>query len=80
MPTTNPRITITATGDIAHILDVESRLHPDLPPSALVALLIKRGHAALTATTDRAELVRKMAGGVSYPTGYLDDQRADWAS
>ena len=55
VPTTKPRITITATGDIEQILAVEQRLHPELSPSALVTMLVRRGHAA--AETPRRDLV-----------------------
>lgn len=42
VPTTKQRITITATGELERILDAQARLHPDLSPSALVAMLIER--------------------------------------
>lgn len=76
MPTTKPRITITATGDIEQILAVEQRLHPELSPSALVMMLVRRGHAA--AETPRREFVEALAGGVSYPASYRDDLRDEW--
>ena len=47
VPTIKQRITITATGDLERILDAQARLHPDLSPSALVAMLVERGHACL---------------------------------
>ena len=77
MPTTKQRITITATGHLEEILAVESRLHPELTPAALVGLLIERGHAA-GPHADRAEFVRALAGGVRYPDDYLDELRDEW--
>ncbi len=79
MPTTKQRITITATGDIEEILAVEARLHPDLAPSELVAMLIRRGHLADDSVGHgRADLVRALAGGVEYPVGYLQTLRDEW--
>jgi len=77
MPTTKQRITITATGHLQEILAIESRLHPELAPAALVGLLIERGHAA-GPHANRAELVRALAGGVEYPDNYLNDLRDEW--
>lgn len=76
MPTAKQRITITATGDLEQILAVEQRLHPDLSPSALVSLLIRRGHAA--GEHSRRNLVEALAGGLHYPAGYLDQLREEW--
>ncbi|WP_020379396.1 hypothetical protein [Candidatus Microthrix parvicella] len=71
MPTTKQRITITATGELERILDAQARLHPDLSPSALVAMLIERGHAASSEALGREALVRGLAGSQTYPAGYL---------
>lgn len=76
MPTTKQRITITATGDLETILALEQRLHPDLSPSALVAMLIRRGHVA--GDRSRRERVESLAGGEHYPAGYLDQLRDEW--
>ncbi|MEM9749156.1 MAG: hypothetical protein AAF945_20885 [Actinomycetota bacterium] len=78
MPTSKQRITITATGRLEEILAVESQLHPELSPSALVALLVERGHEAGAGAADRAERVRALAGGIEYPDGYLDALRDEW--
>ena len=76
MPTTKQRITITATGDLEQILAVEQRLHPDLSPSALVVMLVRRGHEA--ANLPRRELVESLAGGERYPDDYRDELRGEW--
>jgi hypothetical protein len=76
VPTTKQRITITATGELERILLVEQRLHPELSPSALVAMLVQRGHQA--ADLPRRALVEALAGGEQYPQGYLDELRAEW--
>lgn len=79
MPTTKQRITITATGDIEEILAIQARLHPELAPSELVAMLIRRGHLADdSAGNGRESLVRALAGGVEYPAGYLQTLRDEW--
>ncbi len=78
MPTSKQRITITATGELEEILGVESRLHPELSPSELVAMLIERGHRAEVGASGRETLVRSLAGGVDYPDGYLDTLRDEW--
>lgn len=78
VPTTKQRITITATGELERILAVEHRLHPELSPSALVALLVRRGHEA--GDRDRRALVEDLAGGERYPEGYLGDLRDEWPS
>jgi len=77
MPTTKQRITITATGHLQEILAVESRLHPELAPAALVGLLIERGHSA-GPHANRSELVRTLAGGLEYPDHYVDKLRDEW--
>ena len=78
MPTTKQRITITATGELERILEAEARLHPDLSPSALVAMLIERGHAAGGIEVGREALVRGLAGIQSYPADYLEELRDEW--
>lgn len=78
MPTTKQRITITATGRLEEILAVEARLHPDLSPSALVALLVERGHLVGEGDVTRRERVAALAGGVEYPEGYLAELRDEW--
>lgn len=78
MPTTKPRITVTATGDLEQILAVESRLHPDLSPSELVVMLVRRGHAAARDAAHRATLVAALAGGVEYPKGEREALRDEW--
>ncbi len=70
------RITITATGELEQILAVEQRLHPELSPSALVTMLVRRGHLAGDRT--RRALVESLAGGERYPDGYLDELRDEW--
>jgi len=76
MPTMKQRITITATGDLEQILAVEQRLHPELSPSALVAMLVRRGHLA----TDRSrrDVVEALAGGERYPDHYRNRLRDEW--
>jgi hypothetical protein len=78
MPTTKQRITITATGNLERILDAQSRLHPNLSPSELVALLIERGHAASSEVIGREAVVRGLAGMQPYPDGYLWELRDEW--
>jgi hypothetical protein len=78
MPTTKQRITITATGELERILAIEAQLHPLLSPSALVAMLVERGHAAGATPSERSRLVRSLAGTIEYPPGYLDDLRNEW--
>lgn len=67
---------ITATGELERILDVEQQLHPELSPSALVALLVQRGH--LADDRSRRDLVEGLAGGVHYPDEYRAQLRAEW--
>jgi len=74
--TVKQRITITATGDLEQILAIEQRLHPDLSPSALVVMLVQRGHLATDRT--RRELVQALAGGEQYPDGYRQNLRDEW--
>lgn len=76
MPTTKQRITITATGELERILQVEQRLHPELSPSELVAMLVRRGHQA--GHTSRRDLVEALAGGIHYPADYLAESRREW--
>lgn len=79
MPTTKQRITITATGDIEEILSIQARLHPELAPSELVAMLIRLGHLAdNSAGNGRAQFVRALAGGIEYPAGHLETLRDEW--
>jgi hypothetical protein len=77
MPTTKQRITVTATGDLERILEVQAALHPELSPSELVLFLVARGHAA-GLQDDRHQLVERLAGGVHYPRGERDALRAEW--
>ena len=79
MPTIKQRITITATGDLEQILAVEQRLHPELSPSALVTMLIRRGHQAMS-ERPRRELVEALAGGEHYPDRYREALRDEWPS
>ena len=76
VPTVKQRITITATGDLEEILEIEQRLHPELSPSALVAMLVRRGHEA--GGEPRRVLVEALAGGHHFPAGYLDGLRDEW--
>ena len=76
MPTSKQRITITATGELEQILAIEQRLHPDLSPSALVAMLVQRGHLAGERT--RRELVEALAGGERYPDDYRHLLSDEW--
>ena len=76
VPTTKQRITITATGELKQILAVEQRLHPELSPSALVVMLVLRGHVA--GDRPRRELVEALAGGERYPDDYLGELRDEW--
>ena len=78
VPTIKQRITITATGELERILDAQARLHPDLSPSALVAMLVARGHAASSEDIGREALVRGLAGSQPYPAGYLKELRDEW--
>lgn len=78
VPTTKQRITITATGELEHVLAVEQRLHPELSPSALVAMLVIRGHQL--GDRPRRDLVEALAGGEHYPEGALDTLRDEWPS
>lgn len=78
MPTTKPRITITATGELERILRIQARLHPELSPAALVAMLVERGHVASRDQLGRAELVKSLAGAQTYPADHLDELRDEW--
>lgn len=70
------RITITATGELEQILAVEQRLHPDLSPSALVVMLVRRGHEV--GDRPRRELVEALAGGEHYPRSHRNEMRDEW--
>lgn len=74
-----PRITVTVTGDLEQILAVEQRLHPELSASALVTMLVRRGHQAVS-ERPRGQLVEALAGGVHYPDSYREAQRDEWPS
>ena len=76
MPTIKQRITITATGELERILAVEQRLHPDLSPSELVAMLVRRGHEA--GAPPRRTLVEALAGGERFPQTYREHLRDEW--
>lgn len=78
MPTTKQRITITATGELERILDIERQLHPDLTPAELVALLVERGHAATIDAHGRAAVVKALAGSQHYPADYVEKLRSEW--
>jgi hypothetical protein len=78
MPTMKQRITITATGDLEHILEMEQRLHPELSPSALVAMLVRRGHQA--EDRPRRAIVEALAGGEHYPRDLRHELRDEWPS
>lgn len=78
MPTIKQRITITATGDLEQILAEEQRLHPELSPSALVTMLVRRGH--LAGDQPRRTLVEALAGGEHYPRGHREALRDEWPS
>lgn len=77
MPTAKPRITITATGELERILEVESALHPELSPSQLVALLVERGHRA-GGLHSRRELVEALAGSEQYPADARQELLDEW--
>lgn len=79
VPTAKQRITITATGDLERILAVEQRLHPELSPSGLVAMLIRRGYQT-SGGLSRRDLVEGLAGGVRYPKDYRKELRDEWSS
>lgn len=68
---------MTATGELERILEVEGALHPELSPSALVTLLVERGHAA-GLLGDRRQLVERLAGSVRYPRGERDALLEEW--
>ena len=76
VPTTKPRITVTVTSELEQILAVEQRLHPDLSPSALVAMLVRRGH--LAGGRSRRELVEPLAGGEHHPADHRESLRNEW--
>lgn len=78
MPTTKQRITITATGELERILEIEARLHPELTPAALVAMLVERGHAASMDALGREAMVRGLAGTQTYPHQHLAELRDEW--
>jgi Arc/MetJ-type ribon-helix-helix transcriptional regulator len=83
MPTTLPRITVTLSPEVQAVIDEERAAHPEVSTSEAVNQLVleaARARQALDAQrrTDRSALVRSLAGGVSYPAGYLDDLRNDW--
>jgi hypothetical protein len=78
VPTTKQRITITATGELEQVLAVEQRLHPELSPSALVTMLVLRGH--VVGERPRSELIEALAGGERYPRDERDRLRDEWPS
>jgi hypothetical protein len=88
MPTTRPRITITATDDVASMLDAAAERWPEDRGNRarLLKRLAERGAQAARADRARehdawAAVVRKAAGAAgpaASPAGYLEDLRGDW--
>lgn len=88
MPTARPRHTITETDEVARALrDAARRWPADRErPSKLLLDLVHEGHRAISAEADRSaadrrEAIERTAGALtgSYPPGYLEQLRRDWA-
>lgn len=87
MPTARPRHSITETDDVARALKDAARQWPAdrKRPAKLLLDLVREGHRAITASSERAGADRRRAiertGGAltgSYPAGYLEQLRGDW--
>lgn len=87
MPTARPRHSITETDEISLALEAAARRWPDdrERPGKLLVDLVREGHRAITADTERSREERRAAivgtGGTltgTYPADYLEQIRGDW--
>ena len=81
MPTARPRHLLTETDDLAEALDAAAALYPGESRADLLRRLVKLGAAAIAEQQGKhRKAVRDHAGGHPglYPTGSLDELRADW--
>jgi hypothetical protein len=67
------------TRELEQILAYEQRFHPELSPSGLVTMLVRRGHQVVS-ERPRRELVEALAGGVHYPDSHRGALSDEWAS
>jgi len=85
MPTTRARYQITETDEIARALEAAERRWPGEPRSRLIVRLVTENGESIGEVNDleaerRRAAVHAIAGSFAgmYPTGYLDELRAEW--
>jgi hypothetical protein len=81
VPTTRQRHLLTETDDLAAAIDAAAPLYPGESRAAFLLHLFEIGAEAIAERQSRRTcLVRERAGRYPglYPTGHLDELRAEW--
>jgi hypothetical protein len=82
MPTTQPRYTVTDTGELSDQLDQAQRRWPEIRDRKVLLLkLVRAGREAIAREArDRVRAVEETAGALSgvYEPGELERLREDW--
>jgi hypothetical protein len=82
MPTTQPRYTVTDTGELREQLDLAQIRWPEVRDRKVLLLrLVEAGNEAIAReAADRARAVAETAGALSgvYEAGELERLREDW--